>query len=288
MNFLIFKKCLELIKPRIIFGNLIVVAGGFFLASRGNINVFLLFNVLIGTFLIIASGCVFNNIIDRNIDQKMKRTNNRVLAKKKISIKFAFFYGTFLLLIGLLYLFFFANILVLFLNVVGFLIYVVLYSQIAKPNSIYSTIIGGFSGSLPPIIGYSIIEKKINLCSLILFLIFLFWQVAHFYSISIFRVDEYRLAGVPIFSVIKGIRKTQYNILMSIIIFIFFSVLLYFINITNFFYFLGIIIISGIWLFFGFMTINYINAFLWSKIMFIFSIFVIFFFSLLISVFYVS
>ncbi|CAL4324270.1 Protoheme IX farnesyltransferase [Buchnera aphidicola (Mindarus abietinus)] len=283
-----FKKYFELIKPKIILGNLIPVIGGFFLASKGHIHLFLLFNVLIGTFLIIASGCVFNNIIDRDIDKKMHRTKNRVLAKKLLTIKVAFIYGTLLGFFGFLYLFFFTNILVFFLNLVGFIIYVFLYSKYMKPYFIYSTVIGGFSGSLPPIIGYSMIENKINLCTFVLFLIFLSWQIAHFYSISIFRFYDYQSAGIPIFSVINGIRKTQYNILLFIFFFIFFSIFLYFLNITNYFYFISMFISGWLWFILGILTIDYFNSIIWSKIMFFISIGIIFFFSLLISICYVS
>ncbi|WP_343152557.1 heme o synthase [Buchnera aphidicola] len=288
MNFTIFKQYLEIIKPKIILGNLIPVIGGFFLAAKGDIHFFLLLNVLIGTFLVIASGCVFNNIIDKDIDKKMHRTRNRALPKKLVSINFAFSYGTFLGVLGFLYLFFFTNILVFFLNFIGFLIYVFLYSKYMKPNFVYSTIIGGFSGSLPPIIGYSVVENKINLCTLFLFLIFLCWQIIHFYSISIFRFHDYKSADIPVFSVVNGIRKTQYNILLYIIFFIFFSIFLYILNVTNYLYFLSISVLGSCWFILGILTINCFSYTLWSKIMFFISIGVIFFFSFLISVCYVS
>ena len=89
-------------KPGIIFGNLITVAGGFFLASRGNIDFKLFIATLIGISLIIASGCVFNNYIDRDIDKLMERTKNRVLVQGLISAKAALIYAVILMLIGII------------------------------------------------------------------------------------------------------------------------------------------------------------------------------------------
>ncbi len=74
-------------KPGIVFGNLISAAAGFFLASKGRVDGVALPATLIGISLVVASGCVFNNCIDRNIDRKMLRTRNRALAQGLISLK---------------------------------------------------------------------------------------------------------------------------------------------------------------------------------------------------------
>lgn len=76
------KKYLFLTKPGILFGNFITTLGGFLLAAQGSVDFLLLFLTLIGTTLVVASGCVVNNIIDQDIDQKMQRTQNRALVKK--------------------------------------------------------------------------------------------------------------------------------------------------------------------------------------------------------------
>ena len=75
------KPYLQVTKPGIIVGNLISVVGGFLLASKGSINGYLLILTLLGVSLVVASGCAFNNLIDRDIDPKMERTKNRVLVR---------------------------------------------------------------------------------------------------------------------------------------------------------------------------------------------------------------
>ena len=72
-------------KPGIIMGNLLTVAAGFLLASKGLVNGWLFLATLAGLAFIIASACVFNNYIDRQMDKKMERTKNRALASGLIS-----------------------------------------------------------------------------------------------------------------------------------------------------------------------------------------------------------
>ncbi len=94
------KQYLQVTKPGIIFGNLISVIGGFLLASKGSIDFRLFFVSLIGVSLVVASGCVYNNVIDRDIDHKMERTKNRVLVKGLISTKVSLAYATLLGIAG--------------------------------------------------------------------------------------------------------------------------------------------------------------------------------------------
>ena len=81
------KNYLHLSKPGIILGNLIPACAGFFLASQGNIRAPLLMATLVGISLVVASACVLNNCIDRNMDRKMARTRNRVMARGLISLR---------------------------------------------------------------------------------------------------------------------------------------------------------------------------------------------------------
>ena len=81
-----FKHFIQITKPGIIFGNVLSVAGGFFLAAQGHVDFALFLATVIGTSLVVASGCVFNNCIDRDIDLKMERTKNRVLVQGLISL----------------------------------------------------------------------------------------------------------------------------------------------------------------------------------------------------------
>ena len=100
-----------LTKPGIIYGNVLTGIAGFFIASQGKISLGLLSAFIVGLALVIASACVLNNIIDRNIDKKMKRTKQRALAIGDISVRSAAIYCTVLGVLGFGSLFFFVDVL---------------------------------------------------------------------------------------------------------------------------------------------------------------------------------
>ncbi|HBD6887524.1 TPA: protoheme IX farnesyltransferase [Shigella sonnei] len=198
---MMFKQYLQVTKPGIIFGNLISVIGGFLLASKGSIDYPLFIYTLVGVSLVVASGCVFNNYIDRDIDRKMERTKNRVLVKGLISPAVSLVYATLLGFAGFMLLWFGANPLACWLGVMGFVVYVGVYSLYMKRHSVYGTLIGSLSGAA------------------ILLAIFSLWQMPHSYAIAIFRFKDYQAANIPVLPVVKGISVAKNHITLYIIAF---------------------------------------------------------------------
>ncbi len=111
------KQYLQVTKPGIIFGNLISVIGGFLLASKGEIDYPLFFATLLGVSLVVASGCVFNNYIDRDIDRIMERTKNRPLVQGLIDPQISLIYASVLGIAGVVLLYVAANPLAMFIAV---------------------------------------------------------------------------------------------------------------------------------------------------------------------------
>ena len=207
-----FKQYLQVTKPGIIFGNLISVIGGFLLASKGHIDYPLFVWTLLGVSLVVASGCVFNNYIDRDIDRKMERTKNRVLVKGLISPEASLVYATLLGIAGFMLLWFGANPLACWLGVMGFVVYVGVYSLYMKRHSVYGTLIGSLSGAAPPVIGYCAVTGDFDSGAAILLAIFSLWQMPHSYAIAIFRFKDYQAANIPVLPVVKGISVAKNHI----------------------------------------------------------------------------
>jgi protoheme IX farnesyltransferase len=113
-----------LTKPGIIYGNALTVAGGFFLAAKGHASVGLFLATLGGACLVMASGCVFNNWLDRDIDSKMPRTKKRALVEGIVSARSALIFATVLGLIGISLLAAFTNWLTVIIGLLGLLFYV--------------------------------------------------------------------------------------------------------------------------------------------------------------------
>lgn len=215
------KDYINLTKPGIVRGNTITAFAGFMLASNGSLNVNILFGSVFGLMLIIASACVFNNVIDKEIDSKMRRTKDRAIVTGSISKNNALIYGYLLLISGSIIMLFLANYISLFVAIFGFIAYVFIYGYF-KRKSIYSTEFGSISGAVPPVVGYVSVSGNFDLATILLFVFMVLWQMPHFYAIGIKRVAEYKSAKLPIISINKGIKYTKvksiiYLVLLSIV-----------------------------------------------------------------------
>lgn len=271
-----------LTKPGIIRGNLIVALAGFLLASDGVINFSLMLALLGGTSLIIACGCVINNYLDKDIDIYMSRTKKRALVTGTISNRNAIIYGSILGVAGALLLAFFTNYLTLACGLVGLFFYLVMYS-IFKRKNIYGTLVGSVSGAVPPVAGYTAVTNQIDITAGLLFLILVFWQMPHFYAIAIFRLNDYKKAGVPVLPAIKGLQKTKKQINAYIIALGMTMTMLFFVAELSYIYLIVMLGGTIYWLFLGLKTIRSEEGIKWAHTMFSFSLVVLLVFSTLIS-----
>lgn len=267
------KQYLQVTKPGIIFGNLISVIGGFLLAAKGIIDYPLFIATLLGVSLVIASGCVFNNYIDRDIDRMMERTKNRPLVKGLIAPKFCLIYATLLGIAGITLLYIATNALAALLAVIGFIIYVGIYSLYMKRKSVYGTLVGSLSGAAPPVIGYCAVADQFDMGALILLLIFSLWQMPHSYAIAIFRFKDYQTANIPVLPVIKGISVAKTHIFLYILAFMVATIMLTISGYAGYKYLIVAAAVSLWWLgmaISGFKNQN--DDRLWARKLFIFSI----------------
>jgi protoheme IX farnesyltransferase len=230
-----FKRYYELSKPGIIYGNLVTAAAGFFLASRGHPNLLLLVLTLTGIGLIIGSGCVINNYLDRKIDAHMIRTRDRALVVGTISSRSALAYAAVIGLCGFGILILFTNLVTVTIGIIGLFSYALVYT-FSKRLTVYSTLIGSISGSTSLIAGYCAVTGEFELGALALFIILSLWQMPHFYAIAIYRLDEYRAAHIPVLPVVKSVKRTKVHIVIYILAFIIATTLLTAIGLTGYLY----------------------------------------------------
>lgn len=275
---------LQLIKPGITLSNTISGAAGFFLAASFVTFSWTAFIGAIGGIaFVIASACVMNNILDRDIDKRMKRTAKRDVASGVISIPKAMVFGIILGLIGLGLLVFLTNALTVLLGVVAYVWYVAIYG-IAKRTTAYSTLIGGVAGALPPVAGYTALTGSIDAGAIILFLILFFWQMPHFYAIAMFRQSDYASAKLPVWSVKYGMKSSKVQILVFTIIFAIVFALPTFYGYTGIVYLVGSVLLSAYWLYKGILLYNKVDDVKWARQMFGVSLLVMLSMSLLIAV----
>jgi protoheme IX farnesyltransferase len=280
------KNYLLVTKPGIIFGNLITAAGGFLLASKGRIEITILLPAIIGISLVVASGCVFNNCVDRKMDRKMARTFNRVLAQGLMSPKVAIFYASLLGIAGTVLLWVATNILSVAVVLTGFAIYVGLYSLYLKRHSVYGTIIGSLAGATPPLAGYCAVSGRFDLGALILLMIFSLWQIPHSYAIAIFLKDDYSSAAVPVLPVKRGIPAAKKHIVGFIPVFTGSALMLTLGGYTGYSYLVVAAAMGLSWLVMAVSGCKTSDDRRWAKKLFAFSILTIFVLSLMMSIDY--
>ncbi|ACR69397.1 protoheme IX farnesyltransferase [Edwardsiella ictaluri] len=266
------KQYLLVTKPGIIFGNLISVVGGFLLAAKGIIDYPLFLATLVGVSLVVASGCVFNNYIDRDIDKKMERTKNRVLVKGLIAPSVTLIYATVLGIAGFVLLYIAANPLAMWLAVMGFVVYVGVYSLYMKRHSVYGTLIGSLSGAAPPVIGYCAVTNAFDAGALILLAIFSLWQMPHSYAIAIFRFKDYQAAGIPVLPVVKGVSVAKNHITLYILAFMIATLMLALVGYAGYKYLIVAAVVSIWWLGMALRGYKTENDSIWARKLFVFSI----------------
>jgi protoheme IX farnesyltransferase len=269
------KHFIQITKPGIIFGNVLSVAGGFFLASKGHVDIGLFLAAVIGTSLVVASGCVFNNCIDRDIDVKMERTKNRVLVQGLVSVKLALVYATVLGILGVGLLYTKANALAALFAVIGFVIYVGFYSLYLKRKSVHGTLVGSLSGAMPPVIGYVAVSNSFDLAALTLLVMFSLWQMPHSYAIAIFRFNDYRAASIPVLPVKRGIRVAKRHILIYILAFLLATLMLTFGGYAGLNYLAVAAAMGMYWLYMAWTGYKAKDDTVWARKLFVFSIFTI-------------
>lgn len=238
----------EITKPGIVYGNAVPVIGGYLLASHGRFDLGLFSATLVGISLGIASSCVFNNVIDRDIDAKMSRTKNRAVPAGIISTPAALAYGTVLGLAGFALLLLHVNALAAAASAIGFIFYIFIYSMWGKRNSVWGTEAGSIAGAMPPVVGYVAVANRIDLAALILFALMVAWQMPHFYAIAVRLSDEYAAAKIPALPLVRGMYATKVQTLAYIVAYVIFASSLTFYGYCGFLY-LAIVLWFGLnWL----------------------------------------
>ncbi len=278
-----FKQLIELTKSARTFANVVTGLAGFLFASQWHVQVTRLIVTLFGMSLVVASACVLNNYIDRNLDAYMPRTKNRVLVTKQISPWIVLVYSIFLGVAGFVVLGRYVSTLVVVLGAIAYIDYIVLYGY-AKRHSVHSTLIGTISGAIPIAAGYCAASGKIDAGAVILFLSMVFWQMPHFFAIAIFRMKDYEAGGIPVLPIRKGIHRTKVQVIIYSVLFMLTSLSLSLFSRSGYIYAVIMALIGADWLWRGVHGFRTENDVAWAKKMFFFSLKTLLVFCLVVAV----
>jgi protoheme IX farnesyltransferase len=167
-----------------------------------------------GIWLVAGAAAVFNCLVEKSIDAKMRRTAWRATAKGELSDWQTLGFAAVLCGIGSWVLNQWVNPLTMWLTFATFVGYAVIYTVILKPLTPQNIVIGGASGAMPPVLGWAAMRGDVGPEALILFLIIFLWTPPHFWALALYRVEDYRKSGLPMLPVTHGNEFTRLQILL--------------------------------------------------------------------------
>lgn len=261
----------RLTKPERTYANVMTAGAGFLLAAKWHVHVGLLLALIVGMSMLVASACVLNNYIDRDLDMRMPRTKKRALPKGEVPALHALVFSALLGVVGVLLLAVYVNWLVLVLGLVAYFDYIVLYG-ISKRRSVHGTLIGTVSGSIPMVGGYCAVTGRIDAGAIILYATMTFWQMAHFFAIAVYRMKDYAAGGIPVLPIKKGVHRTKVQIMLYAAAFTIAAVALTVFGYTGYIYAAIMALVGVVWLWRGWRGFKVKDDVVWARMMFLFSL----------------
>ncbi len=206
------QRYLRLTKPRVV--SLIVFCAviGMFLATPGAVPMQILVFATLGIALVAGAAAAVNCLIEQKIDAIMARTRGRPLPRGEVNSIETFIVSAVIGGAGLGLLHAFVNPLTMWLTLATFIGYAVIYTVILKPLTPQNIVIGGASGAMPPVLGWAAVTGQMPEQAWLLFLIIFVWTPPHFWSLALYRADEYSAANLPMLPVVHGREYTQRSV----------------------------------------------------------------------------
>jgi len=247
---------INLCKPKIVILLSITALVGMLLSVDFYSNIFTSLASLVGFALLAGSSAALNQIFDRESDKNMERTKKRPLASGELSLVNALVFTSALLFLGSFLLLYYSNLMTLLITTFGFVFYSLIYTIYLKWTTPQNIVIGGLSGALPPLIGWTAVNNEISLLPLMLVLVIFLWTPPHFWPLAIDRLDEYKKEGVPMMPIAKGVSRTKKEMIVYAVLLFGTSLAPFFYGLTGYFY---LISTSALNLYFIYLCISYLS-----------------------------
>ncbi|MFZ9437641.1 MAG: heme o synthase [Candidatus Fonsibacter ubiquis] len=268
-NILLVKNFYNLMKPRVM--SLVVFTALVGLVISKN-QIDFVSSILALFFVAAGAGAAgtLNMWYDSEIDAIMSRTCLRPIPLGKISNNQALYFGIFLTLVSVIGLYLVSNILSASILALTISFYIFVYTI---------WLIGGAAGAFPPVIGWTISNNSLSIEPIVLFLIIFFWTPSHFWSLSLYKSDDYKKADIPMLPVVSGVEFTKKNIFIYALILFPITILPFYFNFAGLIYLIPALILGLTYIFLTYQLLkakNKINEEKYSKKIFAFSILYLF------------
>ncbi len=247
-GFVRLNRLIQLTKPRVVSLIVFTAAIGMFMSSPDPVPLTGFFYGLSGIWLVAGAAAIINCLVEQKIDSMMARTRARPSVTGDINLLETILFCLVLGGVGLAMLYVLVNPLTMWLTLATFVGYAIVYTVILKPLTPQNIVIGGASGAMPPVLGWTAITGEIAPESLLLFLIIFAWTPPHFWSLALYRKDEYAKAGVPMLPVTHGHKYTQIQVLLYTIILVAVTLLPFAVGMSGLIYLAGAVVLNGFFL----------------------------------------
>ena len=273
------KNYYELCKPNVVLMMLLCALVGIVLASETLVPLIDIIIPLIGIGLCSGSAAAINQIIDREADAEMDRTDKRPIPQGEISVRNASIFALTIGLLGVAILIFLVNSLTAILTILALGGYAFIYTIYLKRATPQNIVIGGLAGAAPPLLGWASVTNTIEPNALLLVLIIFIWTPPHFWALAIYRKDDYAKQSIPMLPVTHGVAFTKLQIVLYTIILFLVSLFPYIVLMSGTIYLVSALILSSLFLFYSVRLYlsdddKYAMQTFWFSIYYIFLIFI--------------
>ena len=203
-----------LTKPRVVSLIVFTAVIGMFLAVPGLPPVSAVIFGTLGIALVAGAAAAINCLVEQKIDAVMARTRARPLPRGELSSLQTLVFAAIVGATGLGVLYVKVNALTMWLTLGTFVGYAIVYTVLLKPATPQNIVIGGASGAMPPVLGWAAVANDVAPEALLLFLVIFVWTPPHFWSLALYRAQEYAKAGLPMLPVTHGAQYTRLQIVL--------------------------------------------------------------------------
>jgi protoheme IX farnesyltransferase len=241
----------RLTKPRVV--SLIVFTAiiGMFLSVPGAVPLNALIFGTLGIALVAGAAAAVNCLVEQKIDAVMARTRARPLPRGEVNSPETIFFVAIIGGAGLFMLHQWVNPLTMWLTLVTFVGYAIIYTVILKPLTPQNIVIGGASGAMPPVLGWTAVTGEISADALLLFLIIFAWTPPHFWALALYRKLEYAKVGMPMLPVTHGDKFTRLHVLLYTLILCAVTLMPYATKMSGLIYLVSAVILGAVFLYYA-------------------------------------
>ena len=253
----------NIINKKSVFENSIVNLKSFILLMKPRVMSLVIFTCAVGLLTAPESVTFYNSVVsiffvaigagaagalnmwyEADLDKLMTRTCLRPIPTGKLNKNQALIFGVILSVVSVLGLYYFSNFLSAAILLITIMFYLFIYTIWLKRKTPQNIVIGGASGALPPVIGWTIATNDLTMEPITFFLIIFFWTPSHFWALSLFKADDYKKANIPMLPLTNGIENTKKNILIYSILMLPVVIVPYLIGFVGKIYFISSLILT--------------------------------------------